>query len=237
MRGAGCTYGDIIDHKIDAKVKRTKSRPIPSGRVSKKYALFFLLAQTVTAAVILCIMAFGYNWNPTLFMFGVLSLIPVAIYPFVKRHFNWPQLFLGVTFSWGALMGWILIFGFPSLSAVMLYAACVLWVIGYDTIYAHQDREDDTLIGVGSTARVFGERSQLAISVFYIGSLFLLFLSFWLSGAGWTTYAGLIAGAIHMTRQIAKLDITNSENCLRLFRSNHGFGWMIFIGLAVGLFV
>lgn len=159
MRGAGCTYNDLADIKIDDQVERTRSRPLPSGRVTKKQAWVFLLLQCLIG---LCVLLYLSRFSLFVFWLGTVSLVLVAIYPFMKRITWWPQLFLGLAFSWGALMGWAIIWQSLSPAPLLLYAGSIFWVIGYDTIYAHQDREDDAIVGVKSTARLFGEKSKWA---------------------------------------------------------------------------
>jgi 4-hydroxybenzoate polyprenyltransferase len=154
MRGAGCTYNDIVDRDIDAEVARTRSRPIPSGQVSVRSAKLFLLAQALVGLAVLL------QFNRFAIFLGIASLLTVAVYPFLKRVTDWPQLGLGIAFSWGALMGWAAAFGSLALSPVLLYLGGIAWTIGYDTIYAHQDKEDDALVGVRSTARLFGARTR-----------------------------------------------------------------------------
>ena len=179
MRGAGCTYNDIVDVGIDAQVSRTASRPIPSGRVSKIQAAFILVLQAFVGLLVLiglCLLVEPFNQFA--FVLACASLGVVAFYPFAKRVTNWPQFVLGLSFSWGALMGWAVAFGEVSTPAVLLYAGSILWVIGYDTIYAHQDREDDAIVGVRSTARLFGERTVQALLVLYGGTLVLFAAAF-----------------------------------------------------------
>jgi 4-hydroxybenzoate polyprenyltransferase len=161
MRGAGCTWNDLVDHKIDAKVARTRSRPLPSGRISKRAAAVFLVAQALFGLLVLI------QFNLFSIALGIASLGVVAIYPFAKRFTDWPQFFLGLAFSWGALMGWAGLFGELSMAPLMLYAGAIAWTIGYDTIYAHQDKEDDALVGVRSTARLFGENTKAWLVLFY----------------------------------------------------------------------
>lgn len=237
MRGAGCTYNDLADVDIDDQVERTRSRPLPSGRVTKKQALAFLVLQSLGG---LCVLLFLSRFSSFVFWLGTASLLLVAIYPFMKRITWWPQLFLGLAFSWGALMGWAVIWHSLNAAPVLLYAGSILWVIGYDTIYAHQDREDDALVGVKSTARLFGEKSKLAIAVLY-GGAFILFLAAYSIAAplqaGWTepAWLGLLVGAGQMIWQIARLDIDDGAQCLRLFKSNSTFGLILFLGLAGSL--
>ena len=238
MRGAGCTYNDIIDRKLDGRVARTASRPIPSGRVRAKNAVLFLILQALVGFMVLVSVAIaGGGWaiNQFAFMLGIASLLVVACYPFAKRVTDWPQLVLGLAFSWGALMGWAVVWGDLFFGVYYLYAGSVLWVIGYDTIYAHQDREDDALIGVRSTARLFGTHTKLALTLLYSGTLVLFALAFYESGSGYPAYAGLVMGCGHMIWQIRALDIDDGEKCLALFQSNKVFGWIVFAGLMLDL--
>ncbi len=225
MRGAGCTYNDIVDAGIDARVERTRSRPLPSGQVSRRGAWLFLVAQALVGLAVLV------QFDSFAILLGLCSLGIVALYPFMKRITNWPQLFLGLAFSWGALMGWAVEFHDIDGPAVMLYIGCVLWVIGYDTIYAHQDKEDDALVGVRSTARLFGDNTKMWLVGLY--GFALMFMAIALAGAQapLPALAGLVAAAIHMARQVWRLDIDDPEQCLALFRSNGVIGWMIFLGL------
>ena len=229
MRGAGCTYNDLVDHEIDMQVARTRSRPLPSGRVTRRQAKIFIGLQALVGLFVLL----QFNWFAVLL--GVLSLGIVALYPFAKRFTDWPQFFLGLAFSWGALMGWAGIFGSLAFSAVLLYAASVVWTIGYDTIYAHQDKEDDELIGVRSTARLFGDRTRLALIGLYGLALVLMFLSFALAGVGLLAFIGLLIAAGMFAWQIRMLDINDGAQCLALFKSNTRVGLIIFLGLFVSL--
>ena len=238
MRGAGCTYNDLVDTDIDAQVERTALRPIPSGRVSKRDAKVFMVAQSLTGLAVLlalCLVLPPFNWFA--FWLAVASLGVVALYPFAKRVTDWPQFVLGLAFSWGALMGWAVIFAHLDWPALALYAGAVLWTIGYDTIYAHQDREDDALVGVRSTARLFGDATKGALVLFYGGALGLFGLAAWGAGGSWGAALGLSAGALHMAWQVRSLDIDDPEECLKLFRSNTLFGWIVFAGLALDAFV
>ncbi len=249
MRGAGCTYNDLVDKNLDANVERTASRPIPSGRVTVNGAQIFLLAQALIGFLVLVLLCgdpqywqgpagflLWFNWGG--FFLAISSLAIVALYPFAKRVTNWPQFVLGLAFSWGALVGWIIgerVISSPA--PFFLYAGCILWVIGYDTIYAHQDKEDDALIGVRSTARLFGEKTKLALIILYSGTLAFFAAAFSVVGTGWPAYAGLAIGCGHMIWQILSLDIDDADNCLRLFKSNGHFGWIVFVGLALDLFL
>ncbi|MFZ1813357.1 MAG: 4-hydroxybenzoate octaprenyltransferase [Rhizobiaceae bacterium] len=224
MRGAGCTYNDLVDQDIDDRIARTRSRPLPSGRVTRRQAKLFLVLQLVAGlAILLC-----FNWTTVLL--GCLSLVTVIIYPFMKRVTWWPQLFLGFAFSWGALMGWPALLGSLDPAPLVLYVGCICWVIGYDTIYALQDIEDDALVGVRSTARLFGSNARLAISALYAAALTLFALASWLAGANWPAWLALVLGAMHMAWQMKSLDLNSPQTALKLFKSNNWFGWIVFLG-------
>ncbi|TPI29317.1 4-hydroxybenzoate octaprenyltransferase [Mesorhizobium sp. B3-2-1] len=228
MRGAGCTYNDIVDEDIDNQVERTRSRPLPSGQTTRRRAWLFLVLQALVGLAVLL------QFNSFAILLGVCSLAIVAVYPFMKRITNWPQLFLGFAFSWGALMGWAVEFGDLDGPAIMLYIGSILWVIGYDTIYAHQDKEDDAIVGVRSTARLFGDNTKAWLAGLYGGTLICFAIAFASAQAPVVALAGLIAAGAHMARQIAVLDIDDPDQCLRLFRSNNQVGWLIFLGLIGG---
>ncbi|MBB6482930.1 4-hydroxybenzoate polyprenyltransferase [Rhizobium lusitanum] len=225
MRGAGCTYNDLVDHEIDMSVARTRSRPLPSGRVTRLQAKVFIALQALVGLLVVL----QFNWFTVIL--GVLSLGIVALYPFAKRFTDWPQFFLGLAFSWGALMGWAGLFGSLSFAPIILYLASILWTIGYDTIYAHQDKEDDELIGVRSTARLFGDQTRLWLVGLYGATLFLMLIAFALAGASWLSYVGLVIAGGMFAYQIAVLDINDGEQCLALFKSNNRVGLIIFAGL------
>lgn len=227
MRGAGCTYNDIVDRKIDAAVARTRSRPIPSGQVSVARAFVFMIVLALIGLVVLL------QFDPFTILLGIASLGTIVIYPFLKRFTNWPQIGLGISFSWGALMGWSALFGDVDLPAIVLYVGCIFWVIGYDTIYALQDKEDDTLAGVRSTARLFGHRAKRLIAVSYAVATLLFAIAFWLADTDFIAFGGLALGAAHLAWQVKTLDTENPERCLRLFRSNRDYGWIIFLGVLV----
>jgi 4-hydroxybenzoate polyprenyltransferase len=228
MRGAGCSYNDIVDQDIDSQVERTRSRPLPSGQTTRRRAWLFLVLQALVGLAVLL------QFNSFAILLGVCSLGIVAVYPFMKRISNWPQLFLGLAFSWGALMGWAVEFGDLDGPAIMLYIGSILWVIGYDTIYAHQDKEDDAIVGVRSTARLFGDNTKTWLAGLYGGTLICFAIAFASAQAPVVALAGLIAAGAHMARQIAVLDIDDPDQCLRLFRSNNQVGWLIFLGLIGG---
>src|ERR1700694_5507998 len=184
MRGAGCTWNDITDRDLDALVERTRSRPIPAGQVSVPQAVAFLVAQALIGLVVLL------QFNRFAVMTGIASLVIVAVYPFMKRSTWWPQIVLGLAFSWGALMGFAVTLGRLDATALSLYAGSIAWVIGYDTIYAHQDAEDDALIGVKSTALLFGARTRPALSVFYASAVGLIGVGVTPGGAGLPGWVG-----------------------------------------------
>ena len=225
MRGAGCTWNDIVDRDLDRGVERTRSRPIPSGQVSVAEALVFLVAQALTGLAVLL------QFNPFAIATGIASLAIVAVYPFMKRITYWPQIVLGFAFSWGALMGWAAAFGRLDAAPLVLYAGAIAWVIGYDTIYAHQDREDDALMGIKSTALLFGDRTRPILAIFYIVAAVLIGLAGALAGAGALFWLGLAAFAAHLGWQIARLDIRDPSLCLVLFKSNRDAGLILFAGM------
>jgi 4-hydroxybenzoate polyprenyltransferase len=233
MRGAGCTWNDITDRHIDAQVARTRSRPLPSGQVTPRQALLWMIAQALIAALIL----FSYNW--TAITLGIAALIPVAIYPFAKRFTWWPQVFLGVAFNWGALFAWVAHQGTLTAPPVLLYLAGIAWTLFYDTIYAHQDREDDALIGVKSTARLFGENSVPWLRAFLMAAVSLAALAVILALIDGNVLAlvvglaGVWAFGWHMAWQLRNLDIHDAALCLRLFRSNRDAGLLLALFLAV----
>ena len=225
MRGAGCTWNDITDRDLDARVERTRSRPIPAGQVSVTQALVFLVAQALIGLVVLL------QFNRFAIATGIASLIIVAVYPFMKRITWWPQVVLGLAFSWGALMGFAVTLGRIDLTALVLYAGSISWVIGYDTIYAHQDAEDDALIGIKSTARLFAARTRIALTVFYALAVVLIGIALTLAAARWPAWLGLAAFAAHLVWQIKRLDIADPALCLRIFKSNRDAGLLLFAGL------
>ena len=226
MRGAGCTYNDLVDRDIDALVERTRSRPLPAGQVTARQAKIFLVAQVALGALVLLALAQPFAW-----LVGLASLGIVAIYPFMKRITSWPQSVLGLAFSWGALMGWAAAFGRLDAPALLLYAGSILWVIGYDTIYAHQDREDDAIVGVRSTALLFGERTPLFLSLFYGAAVAVFAAALWSLGAPALAYVGLAAFAAHLVWQVRTLDIADPDRCLMLFKSNRDAGLVFLAGL------
>src|ERR1700759_2254070 len=227
MRGAGCTWNDITDRDLDARVERTRSRPIPAGQVSVTQALVFLAAQALIGLAVLL------QFNRFTVWTGIASLLIVAIYPFMKRITWWPQIVLGLAFSWGALMGYAAIFGRLDAPAIVLYAGSICWVIGYDTIYAHQDTEDDALIGIKSTARLFAEQTRPALAAFYALAVILIGVAFALAVAHMAAWIALAAFAAHLAWQFKTLQIRDPALCLRLFKSNRDAGLLLFAGLLV----
>ncbi len=225
MRGAGCTWNDIVDRNLDARVERTRSRPIPSGQVSLAQAAAFLVAQALVGLAVLL------QFNPFAIATGVASLAIVAIYPFMKRITYWPQIVLGLAFSWGALMGWAGAFGRLDWPAILLYAGSISWVIGYDTIYAHQDRDDDALVGIKSTALLFGARTKPMLALFYGVAVLLIGVAGWMAGAGMLFVLALAAFAAHLAWQIVRLDIGDPDLCLAVFKSDRDAGLILFAGM------
>jgi 4-hydroxybenzoate polyprenyltransferase len=238
MRGAGCTWNDITDRDIDDKVARTRTRPIPSGQVSVRQAAVWMAVQALLAFGILL------TFNPFAIGLGILALVPVAIYPFAKRFTWWPQIFLGIAFNWGALLGWAAHSGSLSLAPVLLYLSGMTWTLFYDTIYAHQDKEDDALIGVKSTARLFGDRTPTFLALFMAATVTLMFLALIQAALGvanvlaiTVAFAGIWAFGWHMTWQLRKLDIDDTDLCLRLFRKNRDAGLIPVLFLLIGVFM
>jgi len=227
MRGAGCTWNDLVDRDLDTKVERTRSRPIPSKQVTVAQATVFMLAQALIGFLVLI------QFNRFTVMTGLASLLVVVIYPFMKRITYWPQIVLGLAFSWGALMGWPAAFGRLDWPAFLLYAGSISWVIGYDTIYAHQDREDDALIGIKSTALLFGERTAPMLATFYAGAVVLIGIAGLMAGGRFIFMLGLIAFAAHLAWQVMRLDIDDPAHCLRQFKSNRDAGLILFAAMLV----
>ncbi|RCL00894.1 MAG: 4-hydroxybenzoate polyprenyltransferase [Candidatus Tokpelaia sp. JSC189] len=228
MRGAGCTYNDLVDHHIDKAVERTRSRPLPSEKVTRNQAKAFIILQSFVGLLVLI------QFNRFTIILGLASLIIVVIYPFMKRVTDWPQLFLGLAFNWGALLGWTAVFGTLDIQPVLLYLGAIFWTIGYDTIYAHQDREDDAIIGVRSTARLFGKRTKPALFCLYTLMLVFTTAAFILTHVPPIALSGIVFTAIHMLFQIKTLDIDNPNECLWLFKSNSIIGLLIFLMLMLG---
>jgi 4-hydroxybenzoate polyprenyltransferase len=227
MRGAGSTWNDIVDRDLDGRVERTRNRPLPSGQATLKGAILFAtLLSLVGLAVLL-------TFNRFAIQIGFLSLLPVAVYPFMKRFTFFPQVVLGLAFAWGALMGWAAAFGSLSAAPLLLYLGAVLWVIGYDTIYALQDIEDDAIVGIGSTARRFGARSPAFVAACYTGTLTALAAAFWQAGTSLIGFAGLGLFAAHLAWQVRGIDVNDPAGALRLFKSNRDAGLILTAALVL----
>ncbi|MFN0218863.1 MAG: 4-hydroxybenzoate octaprenyltransferase [Hyphomicrobium sp.] len=229
MRAAGCAYNDFVDRDIDAKVQRTAARPIPAGQVSPIAALAFAVACAFAGLAVLV------QFNTFTIGLAIASLVIVAAYPFAKRLTTYPQLVLGLAFNWGALVGWAAIHGSIGLPATVLYIGCVLWTIGYDTIYAHQDKDDDELLGLGSTALQFGDSTAS-----YVGALYGLAVVAWmiagaLANAHLTYFLAVTLVFLQMSWQVSTLDTRDANNCLRRFRSNRDVGIAVFLGLVADM--
>ena len=227
MRGAGSTYNDIVDRDLDARVARTRSRPIASGQISVKAAALFCALQCLVGLFVLL------SFNHFAIGLGFLSMLPVLIYPFMKRITSWPQAVLGLAFSWGALMGWATGEGALALPAFCLYGAAIAWTMGYDTIYAVQDIEDDAIAGIRSTARLFGSKTPLAVGVFYGIASFFTFAAIFAAGAGVLAYGAAAAFSAHLFRQALRIRLEEGALALKLFQSNRNAGLLLFAGLAL----
>jgi 4-hydroxybenzoate polyprenyltransferase len=228
MRGAGCVVNDLWDRDLDAKVTRTAGRPIASGAIGPRQALAFLVLLLAIGLVILL------QLTPLAIWLGVASLVPIALYPLAKRVTDWPQAVLGVVFSWAAPMGWAAATGTLDAAAFALWAAGFFWIMGYDTIYAHQDREDDALVGVRSSARALGARTRPFLAVMYGLMLLSLLAAVALSGAHWLAGVALALPAMLLARQVARFDMQDPARCLALFRSNRDVGILVALALLLG---
>jgi 4-hydroxybenzoate polyprenyltransferase len=227
MRGAGCTINDIVDRDFDRQVARTATRPLASGALSLNQALVFLALQLGFAFIILL------QLEPLAIKLGVLSLLLVVAYPFMKRITWWPQAFLGLTFNWGALLGYAAVTNTLAWPPVLLYAAGFFWTLFYDTIYAHQDKEDDALIGVKSTARYFGDKTRSWLTGFAIVTILLLMLVVITAGLGWVAKLGVIGVALHLGWQTVGCNFDDAKNCRDTFYSNRYIGWILLAGLII----
>lgn len=232
MRGAGCTFNDMVDRKIDARVARTADRPIASGQISMIQAVLFLTVQLAIGLAVL------WQLNDFAILIGAGSLALAVAYPFMKRFTYWPQAWLGLTFNWGALLGWAAVTGGVGTPALLLYAAGIAWTLGYDTIYAHQDKEDDALAGVKSTALKLGKQTKAWLCFFYASALLFMGITGASVGIDWPFYASLGGVAIHFIWQVVTLDIDDPAGCLLRFKSNRYVGWILLIGIiAAGMVV
>ena len=231
MRGAGSTYNDVVDRDLDGRVERTRNRPLPSGQVGLPAAIAFILLQCVVGLLVLV------QFNAFAVATGFASVAIVGLYPFMKRVFWMPQIVLGFAFAWGGLMGWAALFGSLSAAPVLLYFAAVAWTVGYDTIYALQDIEDDAVAGIKSSARLFGPQVRVGVAVCYGLTLVLMGGALGMAGAGAVAFTGLAGFAAHLAWQVARIDPTDGRSALRLFRSNRDAGLILFAGLALDAWV
>jgi 4-hydroxybenzoate polyprenyltransferase len=227
MRAAGCVWNDLVDRDIDARVARTRTRPIASGRISVPRAVAFMAALALIGLAVLL------QLNRTAIVVGLASLVLIFPYPFMKRITWWPQAWLGITFNWGALVGWAAATGTLAAPALALYAAGFAWTLGYDTIYAHQDKDDDALVGVKSSALWLGARTRPALWLFYALTIAGLAAAAALAGAAWPAYLGLALAALQLAWQVATLEADDPQSCLARFRSNNWFAALVFVGFLV----
>src|SRR5437763_13495181 len=230
MRGAGCTLNDIADRDYDGQVARTRLRPLPSGAVSVRQAVVFLLLQLTIGAAVL------FTLNRITVLLGTAVLVLIGTYPFMKRITYWPQVFLGLNFNWGALIGWTAVTGALAWLPVLLYVGGVFWTVGYDTIYAHQDKEDDIRIGVKSSAIALGPHTRPWLFAFYGAALLMWGAAGHAAGLGAIFWVGLAAAAAQLAWQAARVATDDPADCLRRFRSNRAVGWLLFAGIAAGHF-
>jgi len=228
MRGAGCVVNDLWDRDIDGKVARTAERPIASGEIPVRSALIFLVCLLAVGLAVLV------QFNTATIILGAASLVLVAVYPLMKRITYWPQAFLGLTFNWGALLAWCAVEGAVGWPAVLLYAAGFFWTLGYDTVYGHQDKEDDVLVGVKSASIKLGRNTRPFVALVYALTLSLLASAGVSAGMGWFYFVMLAAAALQFVWQVATLDIDAPKNCLARFKSNRDVGLIIFLGALLG---
>ncbi len=225
MRGAGCVLNDMADRDIDAKVARTQNRPIAAGRILRSQAFIFLSVLSLMGLLVLL------QFNSFTVWLGIASLAIVAVYPFMKRFTNWPQFVLGLAFNWGALVGWAATHGSLPAAPLFLYASGIFWTLAYDTIYAHQDKDDDILIGVKSTALLFGENSKRWLALFFAGFVICAALALRQVDAGYAAWFGLAAAGLHGFWQVQHFQHNDGAGCLKLFKSNRTLGIMFLAGL------
>jgi len=228
MRGAGCVMNDIADRDFDGQVARTANRPIPSGLVSVRNAILF--------AGLLCLLGLAILVQLNLFAIGIgiLSLVTVLIYPYMKRFTYWPQLFLGIAINWGALLGWAAVRGELGLVPGLLYLGGIFWTLGYDTMYGHQDKEDDIRVGIKSAALRLGDATPAWMVFFYVTAVVLIGAAGWFAGLNAYFYPALLAASLHLVWQVVTLDIHNPKNCLQRFSSNRDFGILVFLAFLIG---
>jgi 4-hydroxybenzoate polyprenyltransferase len=227
-RGAGCVVNDLWDRELDKRVERTRGRPLASGAVTPKQALVFLAALGLVALAVL------FQLNATAILVGLVSLVPVILYPLAKRVTDWPQAVLGITFGWGALLGPAAATGALGLEAALLYAAAIAWILGYDTIYAHQDREDDALVGIRSSALKLGARTRPFLAACYATTLLLLAAAGWVAGLGPWFWPALLLPASWLAWQVRVLDIHDQGHCLMLFKANREVGLAVTLAFLLG---
>jgi len=230
MRGAGCTLNDIADRDYDGQVARTRLRPIPSGRVTVPQAIAFMVAQLAVGTAVL------FSLKPLCWWLGLAVLALIGTYPFMKRITYWPQLFLGLNFNWGALLGWAAVTGSLAWPPILLYLGGIFWTLGYDTIYAHQDKEDDARIGVKSSALALGARTRPFLFAFYAAALALWAAAGIGVDLGVLFWAGLAGAGLQLYWQAAYVNIDDPADCLAKFRSNRIAGWLLLIGIVAGHF-
>ncbi len=228
MRAAGCVWNDAVDRDYDARVARTAARPIASGAISLGRAFAFMGALALIGLVVLL------QFNRTTVWLGLAAVPFIALYPLMKRVTYWPQAWLGLTFNWGALLGWTAVMDSLGAPAIALYGAGFFWTLGYDTIYAHQDKEDDALVGIKSTALLFGDRTRPWLAGFYTATVVLLALAGALAGLAWPYLVGLALGAAQLAWQVVRLDLDDPADCLAKFRSNKWFGLLVVAALVAG---
>lgn len=227
MRGAGCVLNDMADKEFDAAVERTRARPIASGRVSRRQAFIFMAALCLLGLVILL------QFNRFTVLLGAASLLVVAVYPFMKRLTHWPQLVLGIAFNWGALLGWTATQAALSAAPLALYLGGIFWTLAYDTIYAHQDKDDDMLIGVKSTALLLGANTRPWLAAFFALAMVSFGAALAFAGAGLAAWAGLAGAAIHALWQVSHFDHADGNRCLKLIQSNRMLGLIFLSGLVL----
>jgi 4-hydroxybenzoate polyprenyltransferase len=230
MRSAGCVYNDIVDRDLDKKVERTRLRPLASGRVTLESAWLLVVSLCLIGLLVVL------QLNLTAAIVALASIVPVAAYPFMKRITWWPQAWLGLVFSWGALVGWPAVMGRPGLPALLIWFGSIAWVIGYDTLYAIQDIEDDALVGVKSSARRLGEKAPVGVATFYLIAVLFWAAAVWSVRPDWIALLALGPAALHLANQAIRADPKDGELALRLFRSNRTCGLLVFLAmLVVGL--